>query len=185
MNLPNFTVSLLSSLLLAACCSTTQACAQTLELPDAPSAMQVERVPVKRDLPYLLSRMFVAGGTTVDMMTTAKGLNHPTKAYKADGTLLCDYVTWEAMPPGSVAGRNTMGVVLLNVGLNAGVDYLDRRLYRGGHRKLAIAVNLLKGGANIAGAVHNIQENGSVDKRVRLATGYAGRIYWGNPPVTR
>lgn len=182
MNLPILIPTSLMFILLATDWKTSQANAQTPTLPDDPSVKLTIERPRKRDLPYLASQAFFAGGTAMDMTTTADGLDHPTTAYRSNGTFLAYYYDREAMFPGSLWNRNASAVVTVDALLNGGFGEWNRRFYRGGHRKLAITLTLLNGAGHWAFAIHNMQANGSVDKRVALATGYTGRIYWGKPP---
>ena len=134
----------------------------------------------KIDFLYLSSEAYLAAGTTMDMKSTVDGLHHPTMAYRADGTFLTHYYVTENGWAGFLGNRNADGIVLANVLLNTGFDLVDRRLYRRGGRWriLAATLNVLKGTENMADGVSNIGMLGSIDKRVRLETGYTGRIIW-------
>ncbi len=167
-------------LLIAMGASSLRATAQMQFTPrvDAPTK-QVEGHR-KIDLLYLASEAYLAAGTAVDMKSTADGLHHPTMAYRADGIFLTHYYVTENGWAGFLGNRNADGVVLANVLLNTGFDLADRRLYRRGGRWriLAVTLNVLKGTENVADGVSNIRMLGSINKRVRLETGYTGRIIW-------
>ena len=178
MNLPIFIKVSSLLILVVTIVKSPSAFAQDPNLPEAPPTRLREKAPPERDFLFLASEAYVAGGTTMDMASTVDGLHHPTRAYRSNGAFLADYTVREAMFPGSIAGRNTLGVVLLNVGLNAVVSQVDRQLYRRGHRRAAITLNVLKGTCNWVGAIHNIRANRSADRDVALATGYTGTIHW-------
>jgi hypothetical protein len=176
--LTNITSLLLLMMTMSLC--SLHAFAQTQPiLSDEPPRKPVEKVQ-KIDFLYLASEAYLSAGTTVDMYTTANGLGHPTTAYRANGTFLTRYYIGEDGWAGCFGKRNTTGVISANVALNIGFDLLDRRLYRRGGRWriAAITLNVLKGTGNLADGFHNIKVARDVDKRVRLQTGYAGRIIW-------
>jgi hypothetical protein len=181
--LPILTPVCLTFILFVASANSPRALAQTPDLPDAPSVKLKIEKSRKRDIPYLASEAFFTGGTMADMYTTAEGLNHPTIAYRSDGTLLAYYHDSEAMFPGSMWSGNASAVVTVDSLLNAGFEQVDRWVYRGGHRRMAILLNLLNGAGHVGFAIHNMQVNGSADERVASATHYHGLIYWGQPPL--
>lgn len=184
LKLPILASSILTFILLMASANSPRAIAQTLDLPDAPSVKLKTERPRKRDLPYLASEAFFTGGTAADMYTTAEGLNHPTLAYRSDGTtFLAYYHDKEVMFPGSMFSGSASRVVILDSLLNAGFETADRWLYGGGHRRMAIVLNLLNGGGHVVFAIHNMQVNGSADQRVASATHYYGLIRWRKNPV--
>ncbi len=127
---------------------------------------------------YKASNLYLLGGTTVDMITTARLMNHPTMAYRADGSALGLYSGVETGWARCLGRKNTGATVMANVALNAGVGLLSRKLYRrGGHwRIVAIAVNVLKGTNSMVAGIHNIRYDR--DEYVRKATGYKGQVVW-------
>ena len=145
-------------------------------LPDAPV-----KKSQKIDLLFRASEGYLAAGTTFDMMTTANNLGHPTTASSSGGVFLTHYYAEENGWAGPIVGqRNTTGVVLANVGLNLGIDLLDRRLFkRGGKwRVAAISLNMLKGTASMFCGMNNIRTNEGVNKVVQMQTGYKGIVVW-------
>jgi hypothetical protein len=129
---------------------------------------------------YKASSVYLSGATLLDMSSTARVLNHPTVASTAEGSVLARYQGEEVGWAGFLGKRNTGAAVGANVLLNVGIDLLGRSLYRrGGHwRILAVAVNVLKGTDNLLAGIHNVRFNADTDGRIRLATGYTGRISW-------
>lgn len=129
---------------------------------------------------YKVSELYLSGATVFDMWSTVKVLHHPTVAYRADNTVLAHYTGIETGWAGCFGNRNAGAAVAANVGLNAGLSFLSHKLYqRGGRwRILAIAVNVSKGTDNLIAGVHNVRWEASVNRRVQLATGYAGPIAW-------
>lgn len=177
-----FRVLLTPLLLMAMSSSSSHAFAQTQPfLPDEPPKRPVEKAK-KIDFPYLLSEAYLAGGTALDMKSTADVLGHPTTAYRADRTFLTHYYAGECGWAGVVFGkRNTVGAVWSNTLLNVGFDMLDRKLYRRGGRWriAALGLNVLKGTGNWVDGFHNVRVDKNVDKYVRLETGYkTGLIIW-------
>ncbi len=147
-------------------------------LPDEPTALrQVVKVP-KRDWIRFASEAYFAGGTVVDMETTASGLERPTNAYTTSGKFLISWPMREAGWTRFVGGRNAPGVTSLNVLADLGVDLLSRRLYRGGHRRIALLVIVAKATGHWYDGVSNMRALGNIDKRVQLQTGYQGAIVW-------
>lgn len=134
----------------------------------------------KIDFVYKASEVYIGGATWFDMFTTVRGMDHPTVAMRADGSVLMRYHGVEVGWAKIVGDRNTGAVVAANVALNAGLALLSRRLYqRGGRwRYAAIAVNVLKGTDNALAAYGNIRYGGSIDERIRAVTGYTGPIHW-------
>ena len=112
----------------------------------------------KLDFLYKASRVYLFTGTSLDMVSTARALNHPTVARRTDGSVLGRYPAIETGWAGRFGRRNTFAVVGANVGLNAGIDLLSRRIYRRGGRWriLAITLNVLKGTGNMMAGIHNI-----------------------------
>ena len=166
--------------LIAVSASSSRALAQTQPAPpdDAPRKLNEGRRKI--DFLYLASETYLAAGTTLDMKSTVDGLDHPTTAYRANRTFLTHYYATESGWAKFLGKRNATGIVVANVLLNTGFDLVDRRLYRRGGRWriAAVALNVLKGTENMADGFQNIRLNGSVDERVRLETGYTGRIIW-------
>ena len=152
--------------------------AQTREgiLPDAPSGKTDKTV---RAL-YWASRGALLGGGLLDGISTERLMSHPTVAYQSDGTVLMRYHGVETGWARCFGARNKFAAVSANMALDAGVDFLSRKIYRKGGRWriLAIAVNTAKSVDNVAAGIHNVQYNASVNRRVELATGYKGQIYW-------
>ena len=141
---------------------------------------KAEQVPKKTSFAFKASELFLASGTAFDMTTTVRSLDHPTTAYRSDGSFLAHYDVIETGWAGFLGNRDPFTVVTANVILNAGVDRFSRRLYaRGGRwRVLAIGVPLLKGTLNSIAAGNNIRFDRRIDGQVRLATGYKGQIVW-------
>ncbi len=143
---------------------------------------KTERRPSpKLDKLFQASRIYLWAGTSLDMATTIRGLNHPPIARQANGVFLMSYPVRETGWAGHIVGsRNTGAVVALNVGLNLGVDFLSRKLYRKGGRLryVAIALNLFKATGNTMDGVRNIGYMNNLDSRIRQVTGYSGQIVW-------
>lgn len=114
------------------------------------------------------------------MTTTIQGLSHPTTAYRSDDIFLTHYYVVESGWAGCFGKRDIATAVAANVMLNVGIDWFSRRLYaRGGRwRVLAFGALLAKGTSSMIAAGSNIQNNERIDRNVRLATGYQGRILW-------
>lgn len=137
--------------------------------------------PVKKTgFVFKASEVYLAGGTAFDMTTTVRGLDHSTTAYMSNGAPLTHYYVKETGWAGYLSSTDASTVVLSNVALNCGVDWLSRRLYaRGGRwRTIAVGALLAKGTFNIISASNNIRNDGQVDNQVRTATGYRGLIVW-------
>ena len=134
----------------------------------------------KTSLAFKGSELFLASGTAFDMTTTARGLNHPTTAYRSDGSFLTQYYVNETGWAGFLGKRDAFTAVGANVFKNVLVDRYSRRLYaRGGRwRTLAFGINILQGVINSVAAGSNIRSDERIDRKVRLATGYGGRIVW-------
>ncbi len=133
----------------------------------------------KLDFLYKASNVYLFAGTSLDMVTTVQGLNHPEMARRTDGSVLGRYPGVETGWAGCFGRRNTFAVVSANVALNVGINLLSRKIYRrGGHwRILAVALNVLKGTDNMAAGFHNMKYASALDERIR-ATGYTGQIVW-------
>jgi hypothetical protein len=129
---------------------------------------------------FKVSRFFLAGGTVLDSSTTFRALNHPVMAKRPDGSVLTSYYPTETGWTKCFGERNTFAAVAGNVGLNFGVGFVSERLYRKGGkwRLLAIGMNVFKGTQNTMAGIHNLRHDAGVDRQVRLATGYSGRIVW-------
>ncbi|HVN26466.1 MAG TPA: hypothetical protein VMT99_02325 [Candidatus Paceibacterota bacterium] len=97
------------------------------------------------DFAFKASRWYLRGATGLDMSTTYIGLDRSHGV--ETGWAKC------------FGNRNTSAVIAANAGLNAGIDWLDRRLYqRGGRwRILATSLNVLKGTGNALDGVNNIR----------------------------
>ncbi len=154
------------------------ALAQFQTIPDEPTALrQVEKIP-KRDWIRLASEAYFAGGTMVDMKTTVNGLERPTNAYTTSGKFLMAWSVRETGWARFVGAKNTSGVTSANVLMNVGVDMLSQRLYRRGHRRIALLVVLAKATGNWYDGINNMRALGNIDKRVQLQTGYQGAVVW-------
>ncbi len=183
MRSPKIKVGAVFLLLLAAGCFLPRASAQMATPPIREDSERpiVEQRASKLDTFYKASRIYLWAGTTLDMTTTVRSLNHPPIAREAGGTFLMNYPSREAGWAGHIVGsRNTAAVVAANVGLDLGVDFLSRRLYRKGGRwrYLAVGLNLWKATDNTMAGFHNMGYTRSLDQRVRQATGYQGQITW-------
>lgn len=134
----------------------------------------------KLDLLYKASRVYLFAGTSLDMVSTARALDHPTVARRTDGSVLGRYPAMETGWAGRFGRRNTTAIVAAHVGLNTGIDLLSRRIYRRGGRWriLAIALNVLKGTDNMVAGIQNIRYSRALDRQVVEATGYKGSIVW-------
>lgn len=139
-----------------------------------------ERGSGKFGLLYRVSSGYLFGATVLDGVSTTRVLNHPTMAYRADGSALASYHGREVGWAKVFGERNTSAAVGANVALNAGLSVLSRNLYRRGGRwrVLAIGLNVLKGTDNLAAGIHNIRYNAGVDSQIRSATGYRDQISW-------
>lgn len=134
----------------------------------------------KTSFAFKASELFLASGTAFDMTTTARGLGHPTTAYRSDGSFLTHYYVEETGWAGFLGNRDAFTAVGANVVKNVLMDRFSRRLYaRGGRwRTVAFGVNILQGTLNSIAAGKNIRSDERIDSQVRLATGYGGRIVW-------
>jgi hypothetical protein len=134
----------------------------------------------KTSFSFKASELFLASGTAFDMTTTVRGLDHPTSAYRSDGMLLTHYYVEETGWAGFLGRRDMFTAVGANVIKNALIDRYSRRLYsRGGRwRTVAFGMNILQGTLNSIAAGNNICSDERIDRQVRLATGYGGRIVW-------
>jgi hypothetical protein len=135
----------------------------------------------KVDLLYKASRTYLWVGTSLDMATTVRALQHPGVARREDRSFLMNYPIRETGWAGRLGIRNAGGVVAANVALNFGIDLLGQKLYRKGGRWrfLAIGLNLFKGTDNAMAGIHNLGYcGGGLDQRIRQATGYRGQIVW-------
>lgn len=106
--------------------------------------LEPKRKADKIDFFYKASQGYLLGATGLDMSTTVMGLDH--------GGVETDWAK-------CFGKRDTFGVVGANVGLNAGIGYLDRKMYqRGGRWRIAATVlNVLKGTTNTMSGIHNIR----------------------------
>lgn len=152
--------------------------AQVRTLVEAPPP--VKRKSDKIDFLFKASRPILAAGTTVDLYTTVHNLDHPTTAYRADGTLLTRYYVVEKGWARYFGDRGPFAASTANAVLNTGVVFLSSTLYlRGGRwRYVAVGLMLAKAGASFYGGVQNERFLGSIDGRVRRETGYQGVILW-------
>ena len=139
-----------------------------------------EQAQKKPSFVFRASEFYLAGGTAFDMTTTVRGLDHPTTALRSDGAFLSHYYVVEKGWAGFLGRRDAFTAVSANVLLNVGIDRFSHRLYaRGGRwRAIAIGTNVLKGTFNALAAGSNIRSDERIDRKVRLATGYGGRIVW-------
>lgn len=161
--------------------NSSQAFAQTPSPADSDWPTKPAKKIQKLDLLYHASEAYLAVGTGLDMMTTVHNLGHPTTAYSNSGAFLTHYYAVETGWSAPIVGsRDTTGVVVANVLVNAGIDLLDRRLYqRGGKWKfVAVSLNVLKGTGNIVCGIRNIRTNEGIDQVVRMRTGYKGAVIW-------
>jgi hypothetical protein len=162
------------------CAAAPRAFAQTrfLPLPDSP------KPPVRRSrldgILYLASEGYLVGGTWLDASTTVKGLEHPTMAYRGNGSFLMRYVVTENGWARCMGNRDAFGVTAANVALNLGVWEASRRLFRRGGRWRILAIGLVvaKATASTWAGVHNIGLEAGINQKVRKATGYRGAIVW-------
>ncbi|RJQ13484.1 hypothetical protein C4553_03835 [Candidatus Parcubacteria bacterium] len=172
--------------MLAACASASSAFAQDrqlFELRPIERKWEEPREEKDRKVDFLFkaSRVYLAAGTGLDAVTTVRVLNHPSMAYRADGSALGRSYGVETGWARALGKRNTGAVVAANVGLNLGVDLLSRKLYRKGGRwrYLAIGLNLWKATDSLKAGIHNINyHSNGFDRRMREATGYQGTIVW-------
>jgi len=144
--------------------------------PRMPSAGPVK----KTSFAFKASEFCLIGGTAFDMTTTVEGLDHPTTALRSDRTFLTRYYVVEKGWAGFLGRRDAVTAVAANAFLNAGIDRFSRRLYaRGGRwRTVGFGVNVLKGTLSSIAAGNNIRNDERIDRTVRLATGYQGKILW-------
>lgn len=126
------------------------------------------------------SSAYNLSGAGWDASTTGLVMRHPTLALRTDGSSLGRYNGVETGWAGVLGKRNTFAATTANIGLNFGVNLLSRRIYRrgGAWRWVAIGLNLWKGTDSWMAGAHNVNVGASFDRRVRLATGYQGRIIW-------
>jgi len=139
-----------------------------------------ERRAPKLDFLFKASNTYLWAGTSLDMATTIQALHHPPIARQANGSFLMSYPSRETGWAGRLGIQNAGGVVAANAFLNFGINLLSRKLYRKGGRWriLAIGLNLYKGTDNAMAGIHNIRYSGSLDDRIRQATGYRGQVVW-------
>jgi hypothetical protein len=161
--------------------SLSHAIAQTQTRDDLPSAPRKKSDTI--DFLYRASPVVLSAATTLDMVSTVRGLDHPTVAYREDGSVLTNYVVVEKGWARCFGNRNVLAATTANIALNAGVMMLSRRLYlRGGRWRIAaLGLVLVKAGANFEGGIQNERLLANVDQQVRLSTGYAGAILWSQP----
>jgi hypothetical protein len=124
------------------------------------------------------SRSYLVGGITLDAVSTFRLMDHPTKAYREDGSFLATYHGIETGWARCFGARNKFAAISANVALDAGIDMLSRKIYRRGGRWriLANGLTVLKGTGNMADGIHNMRFD--PDRSVRMATGYQGQIIW-------
>lgn len=148
-------------------------------LVNAPSARRRKKAS-RLDLLHWAADGYLAGGTVLDAVTTANGLDHPTMAYRTNGSFLMRYVLRENGWARCLGNRDVRGVVTANIALNLGVFLLSQRLYhRGGRwRYLAIGLLVAKATSSTLAGLHNHRLEVDVNKHVRKATGYKGAIVW-------
>lgn len=174
-------VQFIGTLLAIGLAASLSALAQTSSSPedDRPKIPEARQVS-KTSFAFKVSEAYLAGGTAFDMTTTASGLDHPTNAYRSDGSFLTHYYVVEKGWAGFLGRRDAFTAIAANVILNAGIDRLSHKLYaRGGRwRALGIGTLLLKGTLNTIAAGSNIRNDARIDNQVRLATGYKGQIVW-------
>ena len=148
---------------------------------EAPKPKVEQRPSPKLDTLFKASRFYLWTGTSLDMATTVRALNLPSIARQENGVCLmnCRPLIIERGWTGHIVGsRNVGGTVALNVGLNYGVDFLSRKLYRKGGRLryLAVALNLWKATDNTMDGFHNVGYMNNLDSRIGQATGYKGHV---------
>jgi hypothetical protein len=134
----------------------------------------------KTSFAFKASEFFLASGTAFDMTTTVSGLEHPTTAYRSDGSFLTHYYVKETGWAAFLGNRDAFAAVGANVVKNFLIDRYSRRLYaRGGRwRTLAFGMNILQGTLSSIAAGNNIRSDERIDSKVRLATGYGGSLVW-------
>lgn len=129
---------------------------------------------------FAASRFYLLGGSALDGVSTSLVMGHPKMAYRADGSPLASYQGIETGWARSFGSKNTFAAVGANVALDAGVGFAASKLYQKGGRwrYLAIGLNVLKGTDGLIAGIRNFRFASSVDRRVRLVTGYAGPVTW-------
>jgi hypothetical protein len=164
--------------------SPTHAIAQVQTQDDLPRAPEKKKPDTIDFLHKWVSPTVLSAATSVDVYTTAHNLDHPTVAYREDGTFLTNYYVVEKGWARCFGNRSPFAASFANASLNAGVMVLSDRLYlRGGRWRIAaLALVLAKAGANLDGGIQNERFLGSIDQRVRLETGYRGVILWSSRP---
>jgi hypothetical protein len=184
MNLTNIRAGIHAGVLLVAMSlmnSSPSAKCQSMFSPEQDRAEVPRAAMVKKtSAAFKASEIYLAGGTAFDMTTTIKGLGHSTTAYMSNGTPLTHYYVKETGWAGCLGERDPWTAVAANVFLNYEIDRYSRKLYlRGGHwRAVGIGALLVKGTLNTIAAGNNIRNDERIDRQVRLATGYNGRIVW-------
>jgi hypothetical protein len=161
--------------------SLSHAIAQVQTQEDLPSAPKKKSDTI--DFLYKASPAILSAATTLDMVSTVRGLDHPTVAYREDGSVLTNYVVVEKGWARCFGNRSPTAALTANVALNAGVMILSRRLYRRGGRWriAALGLVLVKAGANFEGGIQNERLLAGIDRQVQLSTGYTGAILWSPP----
>ncbi len=137
--------------------------------------------PGKLGTLYKASEWYLREGTPLDAIGTHLVIDHPTVAFRADGSVLGCFYGTEAGWAGPIVGRrNANGAIAANVLLNFGVAYLSQNLYRrgGGWRYLAVGLNMWKATDSTMAGIHNIRLDAGINDRLRAATGYGGNISW-------
>jgi hypothetical protein len=174
-------------------CKIALFCAMGLiSLPHAIAQIQTQedlpRPPEKKksdaiDFLFKASPVILSAATSVDLYTTTHGLDHPTVAYREDGSFLTNYYVVEKGWARCFGERSPFAASVANSTLNAGIMMLSRRLYlRGGRWRIAaLALVLAKAGTNLDGGIQNERFLGSIDQRIQVATGYKGVVLWAKP----
>jgi hypothetical protein len=164
--------------------SPMHAIAQVQTQEDLPTHI-LKKKPDKLDFFYTkVAPTVLSAATTADVFTTVRGLDHPTVAYRPDGSVLTNYYVVETGWARYFGDRSPFAASTANVILNLGVMDLSHRLYlRGGRwRVAALALVLAKAGANFEGGIHNERYLAGIDSDVRRSTGYyTGAILWSFP----
>ncbi len=127
-----------------------------------------QEIPSKlEDALYRASQAALIGGLAVDMVSTAQAINHPPSVsyqYCADAQCLMVQnvrIVHEFNETGWAAkfgAHSAASVIAMNVALGGGILYASHFLYKKGGvwRKVAIGLNFLKAGDNLACGLTNI-----------------------------
>lgn len=135
------------------------------------------------DFLFKVSEWTLREGTALDAIGTRVVIDHPTVARRTDGSVLGYFYGKEEGWAGPIVGRrDASGAIAANILLNIGVDLLSQKLYRRGGRLrfLALGLRLWKSTDSTMAGVHNLRFNAGINDRLRVATGYRGRIIWSN-----